>query len=161
MWIHARWIGLWIAVSLSACASDPFPENLIGYGANDECVVLNLDPIPPDDDVPHPGYKTVYACHETPEVFFEDGQWIGSPYPDGTLFIKESCMDAGCGEVEDDFVFLIATAEKVSGAWKWHEYTRNFNYEELLEVPFPESACIGCHEDVAANDYMFTGYQAR
>jgi hypothetical protein len=159
--MRVGWIGLVISVGLMACASDPLPESLNDYVTSETCVVLNLDPIPPDSHVPHPGYKTVYACHDQPEIFFEDEQWIGTPYPDGTMIIKESCMDAGCGEVEDDFVFLVATAEKISGAWQWHEYTRNFDYEELLEVPFPESSCIGCHEDVAAADYMFTGYEAR
>lgn len=154
-------LGLVISVWLAACASDPFPTALQDYGSSDECVVLNLEPIPPDHEVPHPGFKTIYACHETPEIFFEDGQWAGTPYPDGTLIIKESCMDGACGQIEDDFVFLVATAEKISGSWQWHEYTRNFDYEELLEVPFPESACISCHEDVAAADYMFTGYEAR
>ena len=156
-----RWIGLLAGLHLAACASEPLPDSLSDYAISDSCVVLNLDPIPPDDEVPHPGYKTVYACHDTPEIFFEDGQWVGTPYPDGTIIIKESCMDGGCVEVEGDFVFLVATAEKVGGAWEWHEYTRNFDYEELLEVPFPESACISCHEDVAATDYMFTGYEAR
>ena len=159
--MRVSWIGLVLSVGLMACDSEPLPGTLNGYVNSGKCVVLNLDPIPPDSGVPHPGYKTVYACHDQPELFFEGEQWLGTPYPDGTMIIKESCMDGGCGEVEDDFVFLVATAEKVAGSWQWHEYTRNFDYEELLEVPFPESACISCHEDVAAADYMFTGYQAR
>ena len=159
--MRVEWIGMVLGMNLLGCASDPLPDALRDYATNDACVILNLDPVPPDDDVPHPGYKTVYACHDTPEVFFEEGQWIGAPYPNGTIIIKESCMEAGCGEQQGDFVFLVATAEKRSGQWEWHEYTRNFDYEELLEVPFPESACISCHEDVAAADYMFTGYQAR
>lgn len=159
--IRMFWLIVTLSGSLLACASEPFPTALEGYATSDTCVVLNLDPIPPDDEVPHPGYKTVYACHDDPEALFKDGAWAGTPYPDGTMIIKESCMDGGCGEVDGDFVFLVATAEKVSGSWQWHEYTRNFEEEELLEVAFPEAACISCHEDVAAADYMFTGYQPR
>jgi hypothetical protein len=157
-------------VGLGACDSDPFPAALEGYATSADCVVMNLDPVPPDDDVPHPGYKTIYACHDDPGSLFDgdeewkypfksDGDLVG--YPDGTLFIKESCMDGECSEVPEDFVFLLATAEKIAGAWTWHEYTRNFEEEPLLEVPFPESACKDCHQKVEAADWMYTGYQTR
>jgi hypothetical protein len=148
-------------VGLGACDSDPLPSDREDYATSDECVVMNLDPVPPDDDVPHPGYKTIYACHVKPGNLFDGDDWIGPPYPDGTRFIKESCMDGECSEVPEDFVFLVATAEKIAGAWEWHEYTRNFEEEPLLEVPFPESACKDCHQKVEAADWMYTGYQTR
>mgnify|MGYP004363719535 CR=1 FL=1 len=87
------WLTLSVFGTLAACASEPFPESLEGYATSDECVLLNLDAVPPDDEVPHPGYKSIYACHETPELFFDGETWVGPPYPDGTLIVKESCMD--------------------------------------------------------------------
>jgi hypothetical protein len=163
--VFRRWVLVAVcgaAVGLAACDSDPFPSALEGYTTRDSCVVMNLDPVPEDEDVPHPGYKTIYACHDDdPGILFEGDAWIGPPYPDGTLFIKESCMDGECSEVPEDFVFLIATAEKIAGQWEWHEYMRNFEEEPLLEVPFPESACVDCHRKVEAGDWMYTGYQSR
>lgn len=157
------WTALTLALlsPLASCDTATVPPAVADYRTSEECVVMNLTAVPPDDEVPHAGYKTIYACHSEPEILFEAGSWVGPPYPEGTLIVKESCMWGPCGDLEEDFVFLLATADKQDGTWEWREYTRNFPTEELLEIGLPSSVCVGCHEDVKAADWMFTGYEPR
>lgn len=138
-----------------ACG-DPIPDGVMGY--EDRCVRLNAEALPPYDGDPHEGYKYVYACHADLDGFRDaDGAWNAPPYPDGTSIVKESCPERPCDE-PGAFVYLVALAERSGGAWTWSEYTRNFDDEQLLQIPAPQAACKGCHEDAKGIDWIYTFY---
>jgi hypothetical protein len=68
------------------------------------------------------------------------------------IIVKES------RQPPDDFPWLVATARKVDGTWRWDEYTRNFADEELSRIVSGEPVCIDCHRKVAAVDWIYTSY---
>ena len=130
---------------LFACG-EPLPADVADYAST--CIRLNAEEIPPDDDVPHGDYKTVYACHvSVAELEARD-------YPDGTVMVKSS------RKTEQDYPFLIATARKRDGQWSWAEYTRNFPTEAFLKLPIAEAVCVNCHRKYEALDWIATPYDS-
>ena len=85
---------------------------------------------------------------------------ILSPFPDGTIIVKESCADGPCNE-GDNFAWLVATARKSDGHWTWNEYTRNFADEPFVEILAPEQVCVDCHEKVESIDWIYTPYESQ
>ena len=133
--------------------SEPLPPEIEGYASSENCFKLNKEPVPPThDDDPHEGIKNIYACNVTAEELFEPSNGPIFPYPEGTLIIKESRKE------DQDYQWLIATAEKKNGAWEWAEYTRNFENEEFIKILAPASVCSDCHKKAKATDYIFTVY---
>jgi hypothetical protein len=92
--------------------------------------------------------KNVYAC-DADTSFVEANT---RPFPDGTTIIKESTREG------ESFVWLIAIARKEDGAWRWDEYTRNFEDEELRHGLASLSTCTGCHVRARSADWIFTRY---
>ena len=113
---------------------------------------MNAAPIAPTHDDPHDGFKEVYGCNVTADD-------LKVPYPDGTLIVKESCPNGPCRD--DNFVWLIASARKSNGKWRWNEYTRNFADESFAEIIAPEETCISCHKKVEATDWIYSVYQSQ
>ena len=74
------------------------------------------------------------------------------PFPDGTLIVKDAVRDG------ESFPWLVAIARKQAGAWRWDEYTRNFEDEELRHGLAGQSICTGCHVKAAALDMIFNRY---
>jgi hypothetical protein len=138
------------ALSSLGC-TETFPEELEGY--RERCLEFTAEPLPPRSDDPHEGFKRVYACGVTREELVDADGAPRFPFPDGATIIKEAWLP------EQEWIWLVATAEKADGAWKWREYTRNFDNEPLLQILAPESKCTGCHDDAAATDYIFTIFQ--
>jgi hypothetical protein len=135
-----------VALLFSGCA-EPFPLELEGY--EEACVRLTAEEIPPYPDDPHYGFKHVYACHVAEELVGE------LPYPDGAVIIKAS------RKPQHDYPFLVATAKKTAGLWRWAEYTRNFEGEPFLKLPIAEQVCTDCHGAVSESlDWIFTGFEA-
>ncbi len=143
-------IVLWFLVGAMGCANE-VPDSIAGYGTR--CLLMNKSPIPPTDDDPHDGVKDIYICNVEAADLLDAGQKPRYPYPEGSLIIKESIR------THQDFVWLIATAEKKNGSWEWHEYTRNFESEPLLEAAAGEGVCIDCHKKVEAQDFIYQVYQ--
>jgi len=133
------------ALTAIACGS-PVPEDILGYASR--CLRMNAAPIPPYDGDPHRGMKNVYACNVDSSVVETNAR----PFPDGTSIVKESTREG------ESFVWLIATARKEAGAWRWDEYTRNFEDEELRHGLAGQSTCTGCHQQARSADWIFTRY---
>ena len=124
------------------CA-EPFPFDALAI--REDCHPLTQDEIPPYPDDPHAGYKSVYACGVAPEALGE------LPYPDGTLIVKFSRRSA------HQHAYLVATADKQEGVWRWAEYTRNFEDEPFLKLAISEQVCVACHQSVSGTlDWIFT-----
>jgi hypothetical protein len=140
-----RWLTLPLVALASGCGS-PLPDDVPGYDAR--CIRMNAQPIPRYGGDPHKGTKNVYACG----VELERLQANTRPFPDGTLVVKESTGEG------DAFAWLIATARKQGGSWRWEEYTRNFADETFRRNLAGESVCTGCHDKARAADWIFTSY---
>lgn len=134
-----------VVLTSAGCGSSP-PDDVAGYASR--CVRLNASAIPPYPGDPHAGMKNVYAC-EVDEALARANT---RPFPDGTLIVKESTRPG------ESFVWLLATARKQGGAWRWDEYTRNFGDEELRHGLAGESVCTSCHVQAQAIDWIFTRY---
>ena len=137
---------LGVLLALVAGCGSTLPEDVPGYASR--CVRMNASPIPPYEGDPHKGMKNVYACDvDVPLV-----EANTRPFPDGTLIIKESAAEG------ESFVWLIATARKQGGSWRWDEYTRNFSDEEFRHGLAGQSVCTGCHVRAQSADWIFTRY---
>jgi len=140
-----------VVVLITACT--PIPAEVEGFETR--CIEMTTEEIPPHEDDPHDGFKRVYACDITLDQLVDgNGQTI-RPFPDGTRIIKASRRPA------ESFNWLVASAQKVNGTWKWVEWTRNFPDEELLQIPASEQLCIDCHRQVESADWIFSGYVSR
>lgn len=136
---------LLVAAVAGACGS-PLPGDVPGYETR--CVRLNPEPIPRYPADPHKGVKNVYACNVDLPLL----QANTRPFPDGALIVKESRHET------EPFAWLIATARKQGGSWRWDEYTRNFADEEFRHILAGESVCTDCHVQARAADWIFTRY---
>jgi len=138
------------AVGIALCvACNTLPSDLKDY--RERCERMNAEPIGPTPDDPHDGFKEVYGCNV-------EAAELAAPYPDGTLIVKESCPNGPCRD--GDMVWLIASARKDNGRWRWNEYTRNFEDEEFVEILASENVCINCHKRVEEKDWIYTVYRA-
>jgi hypothetical protein len=129
----------------SACGST-LPGDVPGYEAR--CPQMNAQPIPRYSGDPHEGIKNVFACNLGLELLLANAR----PFPDGTLIVKESTREG------EGFPWLIATARKQGGSWRWDEYTRNFDREVFRHILVGESVCTGCHVKAQTADWIFTSY---
>ncbi|MDX2023719.1 MAG: hypothetical protein SF187_26005 [Deltaproteobacteria bacterium] len=141
-------IGLALALALVAACGETLPADIEGYQTAPTCVRLNKDPIPPYEGDPHKGIKNVFACNVDLPVLLANTR----PFPDGTIIVKESRRPGVA------YTWLVATARKQEGRWRWDEYTRNFDNEGHERVPVPQSKCMDCHAKAAAQDFIFTTY---
>ena len=146
-----RYAGSLLLLCTLSCG-ETIPPELLDYRAR--CLPMNQEPLHETEDDPHEGIKNVFACDVTLDQLLDSAGAPVYPYPDGTLIVKESQKEG------QDFTWLIATAEKINGAWQWREYTRNFGSEDFVRLPVSEQVCIDCHKQVEAIDYIFTPYQA-
>lgn len=142
---HLRRICVAAALLVGACSST-LPGDIPGYDSR--CVRMNPTPIARTEPDPHNGVKNVYACN-VPMPALEANQ---RPFPDGAIIVKESRRD---GQAH---VWLIATARKQGGTWKWNEYTRSEANGAFKHILAPESVCTGCHDRVDDQDWIFTSY---
>lgn len=140
-----RAFALLLVLVAGACGSE-LPDDVPGYQTR--CVRMNAQPIPRYEDDPHKGNKNVYACNVDMAALEANKR----PFPDGTLIVKESTREG------DAFVWLIATARKQGGAWKWNEYTRNFPDEDFRHILAGESVCTDCHAKAKGADWIYTPY---
>ena len=138
-------VGVMAATTIGC--GEPLPPRFESYEAS--CIRMTAEEVPPYPDDPHYGFKHVYAC----EV---EAEHVGEPpYPDGTVILKTSRQE------EHTHPYLIATAEKVDGQWRWAEYMRNFEWEPFLKLPISEQVCTDCHAAVSDSlDWIFTGLEA-
>lgn len=144
---------LCLALTLAAAAAcgDTLPSDIEGYETAPECVRLNKDPIPAYQGDPHKGIKNVFACHVDLPALLANTR----PFPEGTIIVKESRRE---GEA---FTWLVATARKRQGRWRWDEYTRNFDNESHERLLVAQSKCMDCHAGAAAQDFIFSNYEER
>jgi hypothetical protein len=139
-----------VALAATGC-SEAVPHDIANY--KERCIRMNAEPIPEKDSDPHRGVKNVYACGVTEEQLVEDGEPI-FPYPEGTIIVKESTREG------QGYPWLIATARKEGGVFRWDEYTRNFPDQEFLHILAGEEVCTDCHKDVEkSSDWIFTVYR--
>lgn len=144
MW-HFR-VGLCaVAWGALACGA-PLPDDVSGYQSR--CTRLNEQPIARYDGDPHKGMKNVYVCNLDESVVKANTR----PFPETTLVVKESTREG------ESFPWLVATARKSGGTWRWDEYTRNFADEEFRHILAGESVCTGCHRKAEPADWIFTTY---
>lgn len=147
-------IALLIASSgLVACGETP-PDEVLNYAQRDDCIRLNREEIPPTASDPHLGFKNVYACNSSLEDLLSLEDQAPFVYPEGTMILKTSRRE------HQDYIWLIATAEKLEGRWDWVEYKRNFENEDFLSIPVSQDVCVDCHKKVLDSDLIFTRFQA-
>lgn len=138
------------ALLLAASCGESLPTDIEGYDSKATCVRINKDPIPPYEGDPHKGIKNVFVCNVELSAIKANLR----PFPDGTIIVKESRRE---GEA---FTWLVATARKELGKWRWDEYTRNFDNEGHQRLLVKQSKCTSCHDRAAAQDNIFTNYDA-
>ncbi|HEY0712726.1 MAG TPA: cytochrome P460 family protein [Polyangia bacterium] len=131
-----------------ACGAS-LPDDIPGY--RDRCVQLNEARIPQPARDPHKGEKNVYACNVAKEALVANVR----PFPEGAVVVKESFRRG------ESFPWLIATARKIDGAWKWNEYTRDSEREKFRHILAGESVCTRCHKRAAESDWIFTFHDRR
>jgi len=149
---HSIALGYFILFALPGCGESP-PQDALDFEDNEQCILMNAEPIPPHSSDPHEGVKNVYACNITEQALID---LTADPnpvtYPEGTLIIKESRRE------HQDFAWLLATARKINGAWQWKEYKRNFEDEKFLSILASEDVCTSCHKD-ARKDFIWVEYE--
>ena len=137
-------------MALVGCG-ESLPPDIVGYETNTSCVRLNQAPIEPYEGDPHKGFKNVFACNVDPVLVAANKR----PFPDGTLIVKESRRSG------ENFIWLVATARKSNGRWRWDEYTRNFDNEDHQRLLLKQSKCTDCHKQAAAQDFIYTRFASR
>ncbi|MFT5430831.1 MAG: hypothetical protein ACI9OJ_001509 [Myxococcota bacterium] len=150
----AHGLGLVILGLFSTGCGDTLPEEVMGYRTR--CIQMNVEPIEPTAADPHDGFKDVFACNVTLDQLRDPSNGAPvRPFPDGTMLVKESSKEG------QDYPWLVATMEKKSGTWEWHEYTRNFGDEDFVHIVGGPSVCTDCHRTVEALDWVYTTYESR
>jgi hypothetical protein len=132
-----------------ACGGETLPDDVADYPTR--CQRMNAHPIPRRDGDPHAGTKNVYACNVDDSVLRANTR----PFPDGTVILKDSAKENA------NYPWLVATARKQGGTWKWDEYTRNFEDEEFVRILASESVCTNCHQGAQGADWIFTTFTNR
>lgn len=101
---------------------------------------LNKRPIRNEDPrTGHAGTKNVFVSKRK----------VGKRYPNGVVVVK-TIVDPGA-----TFIGKVAVMRKVSGRWRYIEYTRSApsaRYTILAQG----ASCQSCHMQVRSNDYVFT-----
>ena len=136
---------------LLGCAAERLPAD---YQPGEGCLLATSTPLEPTEHDPHEGVKNIYYCNVNESELVIDGV-PQLPYPEGTKVVKVSTKE------DQDYPWLVAEMEKVSGNWTWIEYTRNFPDEEFVQIPVGEETCINCHRDAEGSDWVFTVYTGR
>jgi hypothetical protein len=139
---------LWF-LTIAACGGETLPADVADYQTR--CQQMNQNPIPRYDGDPHAGTKNVYACNVDIAVLRANTR----PFPDGTVIVKNSTKENA------NYPWLVATARKQGGTWKWDEYTRNFEDEDFVRILASESVCTNCHEAAEHADWIFTAFTRR
>ena len=110
---------------------------------------INKKPIPNSPTTAHPAsVKDVFVNVKK----FPRTANIRLPY--GTIVVKE-------GRAKDGTVTLLAVMRKMKGAdpkhndWVWKEYTRA-SATDRFSLTASGAVCWGCHQAVAAHDYIWT-----
>jgi hypothetical protein len=140
--------GLWF-LTLAACGGETLPADIADYETR--CPRMNAGPIPRRESDPHPGTKNVYACNVDLAFLRANTR----PFPDGTVILKTSTKE------NTSHPWLVATARKQGGTWKWDEYTRNFEDEDFVRIFASESVCTNCHRNAESADWIFTAFTNR
>ena len=141
-------LGLWF-LALMGRGAETLPSDVIDYQTR--CQRMNARPIPRYDGDPHAGTKNVYACNVDDALLRANIR----PFPDGTVIVKNSTKENA------SYPWLVATARKQGGAWKWDEYTRNFEDEDFVRILASESVCTNCHKEAEGADWIFTAFTNR
>ena len=141
-------VGLWF-LTTAACGGESLPADVADYQTR--CARMNRNPIARYEGDPHAGSKNVYACNVDDAVLRANAR----PFPDGTIIVKNSTKENA------DYPWLVATARKQGGTWKWDEYTRNFADEDFVRILASESVCTNCHRQAENADWIFTAFTNR
>ena len=102
-------------VTGAACIE--LPDDLRDY--REKCLRMNIASIEPTTREPHDGYKQVSAFNAAEEN------------RDDTMIVHDCCPDARYRD--GAFVWVIASARKADGKWRWNQYTRNVADEAFAE----------------------------
>jgi Cytochrome P460 len=123
-------------VALASSSANGLPSYTNGYA---KWPKLNRKPFtrcgPP---CAHSGVKNVYASKKK----------VGARYPNGTVIVK-TIRPAGSKGLPGQ----VAVMRKVSGRWRYVEYTLSGRRYTVLAQG---QLCQSCHMQARANDYVFT-----
>ncbi len=128
------------------------------------------EPVTPNEmnkgKAPFPEMHTVYIDPKSYETYGTTGK-----FPDGTILIKElvsvgsTAAVSGKGYFMGDFIGLEATIKSAKhfpdepGNWAYFSFTNPTGGQLTSKAKaFPTAACNGCHENSAADDFVFTQY---
>jgi hypothetical protein len=124
-------------VAVASTSANGLPSYTNGYA---KWTKLNRKPIRNEDPrTGHAGTKNVYVSKRK----------AGSRYPNGTIVVK-TIVDPGASHVGK-----VAVMRKVSGRWRYVEYTRS-GPSARYTILAQGALCQGCHAQAKANDYVFT-----
>ncbi|MBL4674404.1 MAG: cytochrome P460 family protein [Arenicella sp.] len=111
-----------------------------------------------------PEFHTVYIDRPSWEQYKETGK-----FQEGTTLVKElisvgsKAAVSGSGYFMGDFIGLEATVKSKNlfpdepGNWAYFSYGHEYPLKSAAE-PFLSQSCNSCHQNVAADDFVFTQY---
>ncbi len=125
-------------------------------------------PLTPNDmnngKAPFPEFHNVYIDPVSWQHYSKTGE-----FPEGTVLVKElvsvgsKAAVSGAGYFMGDFIGLEATVKSKArfpdepGNWAYFSFGHEYPLADTATA-FPSQACNSCHENSAADDFVFTQY---
>lgn len=124
---------------------------------------LNYSPNPaPSSSTSGTDFKNVYINPSSYREFVKTGT-----FPEGTVMILEIAQAANKNEpglqgtFASKYVALEASvkdSQRFAGGWAYFGFTDQEGKLKDKAKPFPDSACLSCHQQKAATDRVFTQF---
>ncbi|MEP7337164.1 MAG: cytochrome P460 family protein [Acidobacteriota bacterium] len=124
---------------------------------------LNYSPNPaPSSSTSATDFKNVYINPTSFREFVKTGK-----FPEGTVMILEIAQAANKNEpglqgaFASQYVALEASvkdSKRFPGGWAYYGFTDREGKLKDKAKPFPDSACLSCHQQKAATDRVFTQF---
>lgn len=124
---------------------------------------LNYSPNPaPSSSTSGTDFKNVYINPSSYREFVKTGK-----FPEGTVMVLEIAQAANKnepglqGSFASRYVALEASvkdSKRFPGCWAYFGFTERDGSLKAKAQPFPDSACLSCHQVKAATDRVFTQF---
>jgi hypothetical protein len=123
---------------------------------------LNYSPDPAPAAGSRENFKHIYINPAAYREFARSGK-----FPEGTVMILEIAAaavknESGLhGSYADKYTALEASvkdSQRFPGGWAYYSFTDKEGKSLAKARPFPDSACLSCHQKKAATDHVFTQF---
>lgn len=121
--------------------------------------------------MPNPAPASANADEDIKHVYINPSSYRGfiktGKFPEGTVMILEIAEaarknEAGLqGSFASKFIALEASvkdSKRFPGGWAYFGFTERDGTLKAKAKPFPDSACLSCHQQKAATDRVFTQF---